>query len=199
MKSEYGVRRSRKYFNTISDIFYNNYDKFNIAYEHHINGKKYIFTHAGVIPEYAIYLYNNINKHDNTLSLNPFIKEELDKIEKQPEPELTNDIISIVYNANFLNTLKNVKLQQYLWKIGYSRGGIDYIGSCIWADICDHLNSKNIYDSDIFKSHNIFQIFGHSYCKSEIITDNFAMLDCKTPFMLDCKTGILKKYNGKYS
>ena len=64
--------------------------------------------------------------------------------------------------------------------VGYLRGGLNRTGSIIWADVREHGETKNKYLSPYY------QIFGHTYCKKEIITDDFAMLDCgKSCFMLN--------------
>jgi flavodoxin len=64
--------------------------------------------------------------------------------------------------------------------VGYLRGGLNRTGSIIWADVREHGETKNKYLKPYY------QIFGHTYCKKEIITDDFAMLDCgKNCFMLN--------------
>lgn len=56
--------------------------------------------------------------------------------------------------------------------VGYLRGGLNRTGSIIWADVREHGETKNKYLKPYY------QIFGHTYCKKEIITEDFAMLDC---------------------
>ena len=55
-----------------------------------------------------------------------------------------------------------------LASISWYRGGYSDTGSPIWADVREHLKSQ---------VPQVFQIFGHTYCKKEIIQKNFAMLD----------------------
>lgn len=55
-----------------------------------------------------------------------------------------------------------------LARVSYRRGGIDNSGSIVWADVLEHVVSQ---------VPQIFQIFGHTYSRSEIIYDHFAMLD----------------------
>lgn len=75
---------------------------------------------------------------------------------------------------NLINTDNGIK---YISMISYYRGGYDYFGSLIWADLREHLSS-NILINDYY------QIFAHSYSKRQIIRDNFAMLDCARAFIL---------------
>lgn len=64
--------------------------------------------------------------------------------------------------------------------VGYLRGGMNRTGSIIWADVREHGEVKNKYLNPYY------QIFGHTYVKREIITDDFAMLDCgKKCFILN--------------
>lgn len=56
--------------------------------------------------------------------------------------------------------------------VSYYRGGFGPSGSIIWADVREHGETKNKYLQPYY------QIFGHTYCKKEIITEDFAMLDC---------------------
>lgn len=197
LRREYGVRRSFKYFDIISNIFTNNFDKFNIAYEHNINGKKYIFTHAGITTGWAKHVYYVMNYDKPEITLNPYNEEDLIKInEESDNSDESGEYINAVYNADFLNSLKNNNEYNWLlWEISANRGGGDFDGSCIWADVYEHLDNEFIYNLDEFKKHNIYQIFGHSYCKQELITNNFAMLDCKTPFLINCENNEIVKLN----
>ena len=64
--------------------------------------------------------------------------------------------------------------------VSYFRGGINTTGSIVWADIREHGETKNKYLQPYY------QIFGHTYCKNEIIREDFAMLDCgRKCFILD--------------
>ena len=86
-----------------------------------------------------------------------------------------------------LNNLLKDNLQA-LYTIGAERGGYDISGSCIWADVTEH----------IFKSLPIKQIFGHTLlAKLEVgnviygkpIEDkNWKMLDTAKPYVLDTES-----------
>ncbi len=67
-----------------------------------------------------------------------------------------------------------------LWCVGYVRGGEQPKGSIIWSDVREHGETPNKYLMPYF------QVFGHTYCRKEIIRDDFAMLDCgKKCFVID--------------
>lgn len=70
-------------------------------------------------------------------------------------------------------------------QVSPNRGGSDSVGSCVWSDVSEYFLSKKIPD--------LYQIFGHTQLKKEIITDSFACLDCRKPFVLDTETRILKE------
>ena len=44
---------------------------------------------------------------------------------------------------------------------------------------------------------DLYQIFGHTQLKSEVIVFNFACLDCRKAFVLDTKTKSLKAWEEK--
>lgn len=89
-----------------------------------------------------------------------------------------------VYSAEFLNELYKNN-DNHLWEISWERGGNDFNGSCIWADSYELQWSEH--------PENIYQICGHTLSSPDfdtpIITDKYAMLDARKPFVLDLKTG----------
>ena len=131
--------------------FFQKYSKeyFNIAYEDTINGKKYLFTHAGVLSGWLHY----------------------------------NEKAGAEATAEYLNSLlhKDGTLTQEnpLFQRSRQRGGYFEYGSPIWADIREHLNEKEPLNG-------VVQIFGHSWCESQVSIDNqFVMLDCRKAFLID--------------
>ena len=54
--STYGCRRIESAKHEICKIFDDNIDLFRVAYETRINGRKYLFTHAGVLPGWLNWL-----------------------------------------------------------------------------------------------------------------------------------------------
>lgn len=75
-----------------------------------------------------------------------------------------------------------------LMDISSYRGGFDY-GSCIWGDVIEYMLADKLPD--------LYQIFGHTQLKSEVIVFNFACLDCRKAFVLDTKTKSLKAWEEK--
>lgn len=73
-----------------------------------------------------------------------------------------------------------------LIQVSPDRGGFNECGSCIWGDVSEYAFSKKIP--------GIFQIFGHTQMEKEVITDEFACLDCRKAFVLDTELETLKSY-----
>ena len=85
------------------------------------------------------------------------------------------------------DVLNNNVPYETLIQISPNRGGYDPCGSCIWGDVSEYAFSKKIP--------GIFQIFGHTQTGKEIITDEFACLDCRKAFVLDTKEETLEEYH----
>lgn len=87
------------------------------------------------------------------------------------------------FNAQSLRELtKTEKGWKALAEVGYSRGGYHMSGSPIWSDLREHLDSDN-------KPYTIegydYEVFGHTQQeKLPIICEEFAMLDCRQPFIM---------------
>lgn len=172
MRNRYGCRRSEKFFDTISDFFYTNYDKFGIAYEHVMdNGTRYLFTHAGVTTGWA---------------------KELMWLVDGAQPEEIQNGFKKYFKADNLNALKyNLDKRFLLWRISRERYGDDPHGSCLWSDFYEMIETESL--SIRFYSDLPYQVYGHSYSSKEYIGENCAMLDCKSAFMIDCKDGKISK------
>ena len=98
-------------------------------------------------------------------------------------------------NANVINEFFNNKNNQILLAmVSWYRGGFDNFSSPVWADVHEHYGViPNKYIKDYY------QIFGHTYSKQQIITNNWAMLDVGDEYAyLD--NGILKnQYDIKFN
>lgn len=89
-------------------------------------------------------------------------------------------------NADILNKMPNNDNGiMALSMISRYRGGYDYYGSPIWADLREHISSN-------YSINDYYQIFAHTYSKRHIIRDNFAMLDCAKAFLLTENNKIIK-------
>ena len=101
------------------------------------------------------------------------------------------------YKSEFKPTpecLNNLE-PRFLSEIGYERGGDDRNGgSCLWADIYEHLN----YFKDPIENGTIYQIFGHSLAFPDLdnayIDEHFAMLDSRNAWTLDTDTKKIVAY-----
>ena len=92
-------------------------------------------------------------------------------------------------NSETLNSL--IDKSHVLMQVSYERGGYSRDGSCIWADVYEHMFQKDI---------GYYQIFAHSYqytTKQPIIQPNFAMLDCAKAFVLNLETGDIVEFDDK--
>ena len=100
-------------------------------------------------------------------------------------PDMTPQQISDYFNN--LALVDNV--YDPLDEVGFSRGGWDRYGSCIWADVTEHLHLKKD-ECMLFK-----QIFGHSQLKDTgtiIHQNNWWMCDSRCIFKYDGEN--LEKY-----
>ena len=154
-KSMWGCRRDDINFDVISYLFVNNINLFQISYK----TDKYLFTHAGVQQGWL----DTINGKKKARMTTAF------KLDKEYSIDNLNDLLYDCHNA--------------LWTISEERGGRDPYGSCIWADIYEHLS---YFEPPI---PNIYQVFGHTMIYPDIhkeyIDSNFAMLDSQHCYLLD--------------
>lgn len=185
----YGCRRDELRKQDISHMFLSNIDLFSIAYETYINDKQYLFTHAGVIRPWFEWV---TNKEVKTNPLDPDLKDSYrySDVFRLTEQEIA--AIDVEMNANGLNKLLESKVgRDILWTISRYRGGYSTYGSCIWADVSEHYSLFSKED----RYEDIYQIFSHSFGSPSldeyIINDNWAMLDCRKVFELDCETGVI--------
>lgn len=185
----YGCRRDELRKQNISHIFLSNIDLFSIAYETYINDKQYLFTHAGVIRPWFEWV---TNKEVKTNTLDPDLNDSYRYSDVFGLTEQEIAAIDVEMNANGLNKLLESKVgRDILWTISRYRGGYSTYGSCIWADVSEHYSLFSKED----RYEDIYQIFSHSFGSPSldeyIINDNWAMLDCRKVFELDCETGVI--------
>lgn len=188
--SKYGCRRDELRKTDISHMFQSNIDLFNIAFETYINGKQYLFTHAGVIKPWFEWVTNKEVK-TNPLDTNDSYR--YSDVFGLTDEEIKS--IDIELNAEGLNKLLHTRIgRNVLWTISKYRGGWGAYGSCLWADVAEHYSLFSKED----RYENIYQIFSHSFGSPSldeyIINNNWAMLDCRKAFELDCETGKISEY-----
>ena len=135
---------------------------FLMAIERTINGKQFIFSHAGISIKWL-----------------------------QNHPLLTSDIdfdkISIIDWVNNAWEVRDGKFISMLNDISYRRWGYFECGSMIWADLLDHYNDgngKNLVGD--------YQIFGHTQVKEPLVFGKFADFDCRRAFIVNDEGEILE-------
>jgi hypothetical protein len=106
---------------------------------------------------------------------------------------LNNPVKSIAkYLSNVdLNNILDKKLIKLLGNISHYRWGENNYGSCEWADIREHMDmQKSLKQKDFIPigEDGIFQVFGHTQLKTNIVTDKWACLDCRKGFIFDTLT-----------
>jgi predicted phosphodiesterase len=89
-------------------------------------------------------------------------------------------------NITLEDVLADKVFSDALIQVSPNRDGCDPYGSCIWGDVSEYAFSRKIP--------GIFQIFGHTQIEKEIITDEFACLDCRKAFVVDTELETLKSY-----
>lgn len=154
----------------VETILKDNWNKFAIADEETINGKHFIFSHAGIHKDYAERCFGEDINEANVVDY---------------------------FNNAFL--IENYGIMDSLGIYSYYRGwgGYEY-GSLIWADIREWFDEGEDED-ETEESVYGFQIFGHTRLDDDrigkpIVTDSFAMIDCRAIFYIDSE-GILRRYD----
>lgn len=80
-----------------------------------------------------------------------------------------------------LDSLKSIDLNnKALADISPMRGGLSEVGGVLWGDVIEYNYKEHIP--------NIYQVFGHTQSDHEIITKDFACLDCRRCFTMDTET-----------
>lgn len=132
---------------------------FKLAHEETINGKRYLFTHAGL--------------------MNSWIKRN-EKVIGEPTPESLNRLIDTPRGIAAL-----AEMSSYRTWIGEKSGSI--LWSDVREKIDDKSEIDKIIPSEdsIVKMYD-YQIFGHTrLINKPMITDKWACVDCKKAFILD--------------
>ena len=145
--AEYKSRVDYKNYNIIKDMFLQNFTLFNIAYEEIINGKKYLYTHAGVSSFWL--------KHLQFIGKLCVENHKIGKISDEQLP-FCKMLETMTPDADKLNKMKlNFQGQANLWMCSWARGGDSQNGSCIWEDWSE-------WQYKGMEIPGIWQIFGHS-------------------------------------
>ena len=159
-----GFPRSTRYDSShaykLREIYSTNKDLFRLAYEEIINGRKYLFTHAGL--------------------MNSWI-ERNKKIIGEPTVENLNRLVDFPGGISALSDIS-----RYRTWLGEKSGSILWSDLGEKIKDFDVLTNKMTIDEDSIVDGYDFQIFGHTMmAKRPIINENWACIDFKTAFILD--------------
>lgn len=122
------TRHSYQDHNLIHGFFDENFELFDIAHEKHINGMRYLFTHAGLLPGW-------LKQQEDAFG----------SIEPGKEVETLNRL------------LHSNSLFQALDDVSRHRGGCSEAGSIVWADVNEHIdNEHNPDDGTLANTFQIF-------------------------------------------
>ena len=130
-----------------------------------------IFSHAGISEGWAEEFLYHYMKYDEGAELeNNSLVFETARVLK--DTQLKD------FNIHYIKAISN---------ISYYRGGDASYGSCEWADLREHFNTKmSGYSPNNYE--DCYQIFGHTQLKSQLIQDTWACLDCRKGFIFDTIT-----------
>jgi len=159
----------------INKLFINNIELFQITYTKEINGKRYLFSHSGLMPEW--YRWHERN-------------EEIAPIELELMPEKINEM--------FKNDREHIC--KWLSDVSPERGGsysrCSGLGSCIWGGISELYSYLKNPSYENFT--NTLQIVGHTQLRDTPVNErNFVCLDVRRGFILDEESGEITEMNGK--
>lgn len=156
--SDYLTECRHDYMNhgEICRLIRGNISLFKIAHEQQVGQKRFVFTHAGILPDWLKY-------NEPTLGV----------IDQGHEVEVLNKLF------------ESGDLYPALGDISFERGGTLNVGSCVWADVNEHLDCS--LDAGSSFGADVYQVFGHTLQLSgqPIVTPHFACLDCRKAFLLD--------------
>ena len=143
----------------IREIYLSHSNLFKLAHEEMIDGKKYLFTHAGL--------------------MNSWIERNKDIIE-EPTVENLNKMLD---NPSSIRALSNIS--NYRTWMGEKSGSILWSDVREKIDVENSDDDMIVPNKDSIVDGYDYQIFGHTQLEGPIITDKWACLDCRKAFILD--------------
>ena len=138
---------------------------FKLAHSEIINGKTYLFSHAGLMNSW-------VERNKKTID------------------DITPDSLTrLLYSANGIRALTDVS--SYRTWFGEDSGSIVWSDVREKIDLDDSLEYNIIPNDDSIIEGYDYQVFGHTQqSKNPMITDKWACLDCRKAFILD-ENGVL--------
>lgn len=188
-KNSWGCRRYDRKFDYISGLFQRNLDLFSVTHEVDLSEKKYLFSHAGILVDW----YNSFTDRKSfgfTVSGEPGLYYSDIMGYSVDEKKLLN----ISLTSKGINSLISTKEgREALAMVSRERGGSWNSGSCMWADVHEHFRSA------LEKVPWDYQVFGHTLTYPDYdesyIGEDFAMLDSRRAYVLDCETLKITKFS----
>lgn len=192
--AKYKSRVDLQNYDKIKNIFLENFDMFNVAYEEIIDGEKFLYTHAGVSSFWLKHLQfmGKISCDNNQKYIIDKLGNKIKKISDEQLP-FCEMLRNMTPDADKLNKMKdNFQGQANLWMASYARGGDYQNGSCIWEDLSE-------WSYEGMEIPGLWQVFGHSrWSKSD--PDNayinydrkFACVDTATGWIITNKKEFIK-------
>lgn len=171
--SKYGCRMDIDNRERIMKMFLDDFDCFRFMYSSRVNGKNFLFSHAGFLVDW---LTDSIDELGYAIT---DYENEVDYLKKFNEFKDSIDF-------DFINKFdwKEMWNEKPYWKskiaeASYSRGGNVAYGSMIWSDVSEHLICSD-------KVNDCIQIFGHSqqYIDPVRYGDDIYCLDCRKVFAI---------------
>lgn len=159
-------------YNALQQLFLNNLDLFDLAYETTIQDIRYFFSHAGVRKEwFDIYVKDKWFEWDS---------------DALPNTDYFNNALHVAYQENS-QTLVQFESAISIYS-GYRGWSKDSNGSIVWADAREFIKESREYDNVIF-------ICGHTQLKDRpIVTEGFVDLDVRNAFILDTESGKIEEF-----
>ena len=151
-------RRDWLRYQRIAEIFKEDIDLFDIAYEQSVNKKRFLFTHAGI--------------HFKTwVKFNTYIFPKGFRV--------TAKKLNEMFHSDDEGVRKGINIA--LRDMSWYRGGYEAYGSLLWADIQEFVNSRDL------NATKRIQIVGHSALKGVGVNleNKLYCLDCKRVFYID--------------
>lgn len=161
------------------ETFRNNLNLFAMTYSEEINGKKFLFSHAGILPGW---LYKNASY------FNLETPDDLSEFKINDWTDIPD--FNIMLHSNDLHN----KLFNSIGDVSYYRGGGSHFGSIVWADYHEHLRQED-------RIPGIIQVFGHTQQEKDPINiDNESFcLDCRRTFCIDVEGNLTEMDGSKLS
>lgn len=145
----------------LTNIYKENLSLFNLVFCQ----DNVIFSHAGITEEWRDYVYKEIG---------------------------FSDFDDLLFYLSTVKLDSDDKILKILDKISRFRSWTNsYIGSCVWADLREHLDlHKSSLEHIVPKciSPKYYQVFGHTQVIKPIITECLACLDCRKCFKVNTIT-----------